>query len=280
MSVSKKPLVHPYLDSIVAIFLLFVFFGTVFLLLSIRVTDIAKQTQAKEARLTEARIEDFNQFMESRSLFLAINAQDDLTLAQVKTKSDASLAAKAAWHEEWDSRQAGYTEEVAAVKAHNDAEQAKFRADPRYINMEIWTYPSFPQLPADISVDFNPEISQLTAELQELNKYISDLKTMRNRNTDEEVGLLYTALLKSAETYRAAFSDDIDLVKNILMNGEEGVFVNEAKAGLLKYNAGDEGIKTMNRIVLAFIEKYSLDKANYEVAGGTDSNPNDKSSLK
>jgi hypothetical protein len=279
MNINKKALVHPYLDSFVAIFLLFIFFGTVFLLLSIRVTDIAKETQAKEASLTKARIRAFNQLMESRSVFLTINAQDDTTLAQAKTKIDASLVAKAAWHEEWDGRQAGYTEEVAAVKAHNDAEQAKFREDPRYINMDIWTFPSFPPLPADISVDFSPEISQLMVELQELDEYINELKDARNRNADEEVGLRYTSLLKSAETYRTAFSDDIDLIKNILINGEEGVFVNETKAGLIKYSAGDEGIKALNKIVLVFIEKYSLEKADYEVSGGADSNPNDKSDL-
>ncbi len=279
VEIGDRHIEHPYLDVFAVILIIVLIAGS---LLGYRSYSLAQAQRAKEAanqKAQRARVSAFHNLMESRTEFLTLTAQVDGTLAQIKSKVDANLADQKKWDDEREARQTSYASQVESVKDHNAAEDAKYKADPRYTNRDYWSYPAYPSSPSPIRVDFNAEINFLTAENTALEEYVKDLRKSAGSFTDAKINPMHKDLVGAAEATQAAVTRDIEILGGIVSSGEQGAIVNDVKADLIKYNAGDHLLKTLTKKALAFIDDNSLNKAGYEVPGGADTNPSDKSNL-
>ncbi len=279
MKIGDKNIEHPYLDIFAVILVIVLIAGSWLGYRSYSAAQSRREKQAASQKAQKERLGAFRNLMESRTEFLTLNAQVDSTLNQVKSKIDANLANQENWDKEWAALQSSYSGQVEAVKAHNAEEDAKYKADPRYTNRDYWSYPSYPSPPPPIAVDFAAEINALTAQTAVLTDYIKTLGKLSGRFADVEINPLYKDLLAAAEATQTAGERDIEILGGIVISGEQGAIVNDAKADLMKYNAGDSSLKAMTKKILAFIKENDLDLDDYEVPGGVDTNPSDKSNL-
>ncbi len=279
MNKTEKNIEHPYLDTLAILFVVALIAGCGLWYQSFKTAEAVKAKLVAEQRNEKKLVKTFEKFMENRAGFLALTTQVDSSLAQVKAKIDASLGAKKEWDSTWADRQAAYQTEAASVKAHNAAEDAKYKSDPRYQTRDYWQFPSYPAPPEKISVDFNDEIKLLTTESQKLKDYITALKIQSGSFKDPGINLMYSDLLKTAEAGKTAVDRDIEILGNIVIGAEEGNIANDAKADLIKYNAVDNGLRSVNQEAVEFIKKYGLVFKDYDVPGGNDATPTDKSTL-
>lgn len=238
-----------------------------------------RERQVVSQKAQRARVNAFRNLMESRTAFLVLNAQVDGVLVQIKSKISANVADQKRWDEEWTGLQLSYSSQVEAAKAHNDAETAKYKEDPRYTNRDYWSYPVYPSPPPPITVEFGTETNALTAQGAALEEFIKGLKKSSGTYKDDVINPMYRDLLDAAEATLSAVERDINVLGGIVISGSQGAIVNEARVDLLEYGAGDDSLKALAKKALAFIEEADLDEADYEVPGGADTNPSDKSNL-
>jgi hypothetical protein len=279
VSLGAKKIEHPYLDLIALVLVIVMVAGAGVWYRSFSVAQAERQKQSASVKAQKARVGAFNGLMESRTAFLVLNSQVDGTLGQVKSKIDNNVADQKHWNDEWARSISSFEGQVAAVVAHNEAEDAKYKADPRYTSRDYWSYPNRPSPPPPITVEFSTEIASLTAQAAGLKGYLKELEKSSGKYSDASISPIYRDLVAAAEATLSATEKDIEILGGIAVPGDQGTVVNEAKSDLMKFGAGDPALKALNKKALAFIKEAGLDKADYEVPGGADSNPSDKSNL-
>lgn len=280
MKILNHEFKHPYLDVVAVLLLIVLTGGSAFGYISYRRAEEAKAELAAKKRGEQQAVRSFESLEEKHNEYIALVYDIDVTLMQAKSKIENNLAAQEAWDDEWDSRQAAYKQEVDTVRAHNEAEDAKYLNDPRYTQRDYWPAPAFPVMPGSLSVEFSAEISALNAQSAQLKTWLGKLKKDSSDFSSEEIKPIYRALLNSGEELKSALNRDIDILNKIVTDEDKGQVVSSAKADLMKYNAEDDGLKRFHAKALAFVKNHGLDLKDFELPGGADTKPEDKSNLK
>ena len=279
MKLLNRQVEHRYLDALAIIFAVVLIAGSIFGYTRFLAVETAKREFALKQKTAAATIAEFDRIMGDRDSFLAVAARVDLNLASVAGKVTNSIAQKEAWDKDAAAMVASYTAEAAAVKAHNDAENAKYKSDPRYTTRDYWTLPSNPGTPAAISVEFSAETAAVIAAAAEVETFRAELKKTEAGYKNNESKTIFKNLYKSVEALESALERDAVILGNLVTTGKQGQFVNEAKADLIQYNAEDEWLKACRSKAVDFIKDHNLDLVDYDVPGGSDANPQDKSLL-
>lgn len=279
MNLSNRQVEHPYLDILAMVFVAVIVIGSILGFLRFQEVEKARVAFAQKQKNAAQTISEFDRVMRSRGEFLAVAAKTDATLAAISKKVTDSAAQKTAWDNDAAAMQASYDAEAASIKAHNDAENAKYKADPRYTTRDYWTLPSNPGSPAPLSLDFSAEIAALNANKADLSAFISGLKKEEIGYKMDETKTIFRDLYKSAEALDSAQNRNIEIAGGLVSSGKQGQVLNEAKADLLKYNSEDEWLKALRVLAVDFIKANSLELGDYDLPGGTDVNPADKSQL-
>jgi hypothetical protein len=191
------------------------------------------------------------------------------------------LAQKDAWDEQAAAIEADYQADIAAIKAHNDAEDEKYRTDPRYRQRDYWTYPIHPAQPPSLSIEFSSEKARLVERLGELSAYIEALTAKRSEYSgNDELKRIFNDLLQASRDMEFALKRNTELLDTLVVTAKEGEIVSGAKADLLRYDSEDKRLKACAKKIADFIKNHELKTEDYDVPGGTDVDPADKSQLK
>lgn len=279
MNLSNHRVEHPYLDIMALVFAAVVVVGSIIGYTGFRQAEQAKAIFADKQKTASRTIAEFDRVMAARDEFLTIAANADATMTGIAAKVADGAAQKAAWNNDAAAMQASYNAEVAAIKAHNDAESARYKADPRYTSRDYWTFPSSPGSPAPITIEFSAESAALAANAAEVAAFKAALKKTESGYKNDEVTTIYRDLFKSVDALDSALKRGTEILGQMVTNGKEGQIVNMAKADLIKYNSEDEWLKACRIKAEDFIKANNLDLIDYDVPGGTDANPQDKSLL-
>ncbi len=279
MKLMNRQVEHPYLDVMALLLVIVVIGGSIFGFTRFRAVEVAKQALADKQKLRSISIGRFDSLMTLREEFLAVSSRTDSALSAVGDKVISAVGAKQAWDQEYDDNMATFQEQVAAVKAHNDAEDARYRSDPRYRQRDYWTLPSPPAAPAAIAVDFSPEIIRLETESASVKQYVTKVRAAQDKYSNADVNQIYAALRRSAEEMDSAVDRDLDILRDVVTVGKEGQVVSAIKADMLKYDAEDASLAIVNSKAVAFVKAQGLDIKDYDLPGGSDANPADKSRL-
>jgi hypothetical protein len=279
MNLSNRKVEHPYLDIMTVVFAAVLIVGSILGYTRFQDVEKAKTAFSLKQKTAAEGIAEFDRVMQSREAFLAVSARADATLASISAKIADSASQKAAWDKDAAAIQASYDDQVAAIKAHNDAENAKYKADPRYTTRDYWTFPANPGSPNGLTVDFSGESTALSANETEVSAFLAELKKTESSYKNADVKAIYLNLSKSAEALDSGLKRDLEILSQLVTTGKEGQIVNTAKADLMKVNSEDEWLKTARARALDFIKANNLELIDYDLPGGTDANPSDKSLL-
>lgn len=279
MKLMNRQVEHPYLDVMALLFIIVIVAGSGFGYTRFRAVETAKQQLAAQQKQRRLNIERFDELMKLRDRFLAVSVRTDAVLAAVGDKVINGVGAKQAWDQQSDSDTAAFQDQVTAVKAHNDAEDARYYSDPRYSLRDYWTMPSPPAPPMALTLDFSPEITGLQAESIANKAYLTEIRAAQAKYSNPDLRQIYVALRRAAEDMDSAVNGDIEILQSVVITGREGQIVNESKANTLKYNVEDVSLKLTNLKAVAFVKAQGLDIKDYDLPGGSDANPADKSRL-
>jgi hypothetical protein len=270
---------HPYLDTLALLLVVVVLGGSVFGYTRFLASEEAKEQQATRLQQRRQLIDKFDKFMRLRDQFMALSLSADTTLGAIGDKVLTNVAAVQAWDQQYQAGQATFQDQVAGVRAHNAAEDAKYKADPRYTTRNYWPMPTPPDPPAPLSVDFTAETATLKVRAGEIKAYQDTLRAAQSDFSQVELKTLYQDLLRATGDMYSEVTRDIDILGSVVIDAPEGRIVNVVKTDLLKYNAQDPGVKAGNAQAVAFIKAQGLRLKDYDVPGGSDLNPNDMSRL-
>lgn len=279
MNLSNRQVEHPYLDILAIILAAVIIVGSVLGFTRFQEVEKSRIAFALKQKNAAKTITEFDRVMERRDEFLAMVARTDATLDGISKKISDSIAQKQGWEKDEDAIQASYDAEVAAIKAHNDAENAKYKTDPRYTTRDYWTFPSHPGLPAPLSLDFSADLAALTENYNEVGAFLDTLKKADSGYKMDETKALHRDLIKAVDTLDSALERNLEVMDSLVSTGKQGQIVNEAKAELLRYNVEDEWLKAFSVLAADFIESNNLDLFDYDLPGGTDVDPADKSQI-
>ncbi len=279
MKLMNRQVEHPYLDVMALLLVIVVIAGSVLGFTRFRAVEAAKQELAAKQKQRAASVGRFDSLMTQRDEFLAVSLRTDLVLKAVGDKVSTAVGAKQTWDQEYDSNMATFQEQVAAVKAHNDAEDARYHSDPRYRQRDYWTLPSPPAPPAALTLDFSSEIVRLETESAAVKRYVAKIRAAQEKYSNADVNQIYGALRRSAEDMDDAVDRDLEIMRDIVTTGREGQVINAIKADMLKYNAEDANLIVVNSKAVAFAKAQGLEIKDYDLPGGSDADPSDKSRL-
>jgi len=264
MRIFKRHIEHPYLDALALIFVIVLVAGSVFGYTRFQAVEQAKRDLALNKATERKALEEFESLLAMRAEFMTVIAVTDAAQNAAKAKVADGIAQKNAWDAQAAAIESDYQASVAAVRAHNDAETAKYRADPRY-SRDIWSAPSLPGQPAPINIDFAAEIAGLEKARTELAGFKKTFTAARGGYTTSELKAMYADLLKSVEDTLSMVDRNIEILGSLAVSGKEGVIVNDARADLLKYDSENEGLEAFASKALRFIDAHDLDAGDYDL---------------
>lgn len=280
MKLLNRQVEHPYLDALALLLVLIILGGSAFGYSRFLAVEAVKKQQSAKQQQRRTLISRFDKLMRLRDQFLVVSLDTDTVLGAVGNKVLENIAATEAWDKQFQADQAAFQDQVAAVKAHNAEEDNKYKTDPRYATRNYWTLPTPPSPPNPLSVDFTADIAALGARQTAIKAYIATLRQSQTEFESVELKPIYLALYKAAGDLSSAVARDVDILGGVVKDDVQGRVVNVAKSDMLKYNAQDAGLRSLNTKAVAFIKAQGLRLKDYDVPGGSDANPSDKSVLR